>query len=509
MKSTFVRLVAAAMLGAAGLAAIAHPVLAEDIKITVLGVGDIYAFDGGKVRGGFTRLNALAKAEKAANPNTIYVHDGDMISPSLLSGLDYGANTIELTNIVPFDLAVPGNHEFDFGPEVFLERLKESKYPWAAINITGPDGKPVEGLGSETVMKTFGTDLKVALIPIGDDETPVLATTKDWTFAPSVASALDAAQAARDAGADIVIAVTHTGHDQDYAMQASGKFDLIVSGHDHDLRMGYDGRSAYVETSTEANYIPIVDLNVVVTPAEGDKKRTVAWTPNFRIIDTATVEPDPDTVAAVEKLATKLSAELDVEIGTTTNELNSTRAVVRGEESAWGNLIADAMKGANGADVAVTNGGGIRGDKIYPAGTKLLRKDVFTELPFGNKTVVTELTGADLLAVLENGFSQIESGAGRMPQVSGLVIEVDATKAAGARVQSVLVNGEPLDPAKKYKVATNDFMLGGGDGYTAFKNGTVLIDASAGHLMASDVIDYITAAKTVDAKVEGRMVIKK
>lgn len=509
MKTTLMRLAAVAMLSVSAIAAMAHPAAAEDIKITVVGVGDIYAFDGGKVRGGFTRLNALAKAERAANPNTIYVHDGDMISPSLLSGLDYGANTIELTNVVPFDLAVPGNHEFDFGPDVFMERLKESKYPWAAINIAGPDGKPVEGLGSATVMKSFGTDLKVALIPIGEDETPVLATTKDWTFSPGVASALDAAQAAREAGADIVIAVTHTGHDADYAMQSSGKFDLIVSGHDHDLRMGYDGRSAYVETSTEANYVPIVDLNVVVTPADGDKKRTVTWTPNFRIIDTATVTPDPETVAVVDKLASKLSAELDVEIGTTVNELNSTRAVVRGEESAWGDIIADAMKGANGADVAVTNGGGIRGDKIYPAGTKLLRKDVFTELPFGNKTVVVELTGADLLAALENGFSQIEKGAGRFPQVSGLVIEVDATKAPGARVSSVLVNGKPLDPAIKYKVATNDYMLGGGDGYTAFGNGKVLIDASAGHLMASDVIDYIAAAKNIEAKVEGRMVIKK
>ena len=509
MKSTLLWLAAVAMLGASALAAAVQPATAEDIKITVLGVGDIYAFDGGAERGGFTRLNALAKAEKAANPNTLYLHDGDMISPSLLSGLDYGANTIELTNLVPFDLAVPGNHEFDFGPEVFMERLAESEYPWAAINIAGPDGKPVEGLGSETVMKTFGTDLKVALIPIADDETPVLATTKDWQFAPSVASALNAAQAARDAGADIVIALTHTAHNQDYAMQDSGKFDLIVSGHDHDLRIGYDGRSAYVETSTEANFIPIVDLNVTVTPAEGDNPRTVTWTPSFRIVDTATIEPDADTQAVVDKLATKLSAELDVEIGTTVNELNSTRAVVRGEESAWGNIIADAMKGANGADVAVTNGGGIRGDKIYPAGSKLLRKDVFTELPFGNKTVVTELTGADLLAGLENGFSQIEQGAGRFPQVSGLTIEVDATKAAGNRVTSVLVNGEPLDPAKTYKVATNDYMVGGGDGYTAFSNGNVLIDASAAHLMASDVINYIEAAKNIEAKVEGRITIKK
>jgi len=249
MKSILMRLAAAALLAGSASAAIAVPAFAEDVKITVVGVGDIYAFDGGKVRGGFARLNAVAKAEKAANPNTLYVNDGDMISPSLLSGLDYGANTIELTNVVPFDLAVPGNHEFDFGPEVFMQRLGESKYPWAAINIAGPDGKPVAGLGSETVMKEFG-GVKVALVPIADDETPVLATTKDWKFTPSVATALDAAQKARDAGADIVIAVTHTGHDADYAMQASHKFDLIVSGHDHDLRMGYDGITAYVETST-------------------------------------------------------------------------------------------------------------------------------------------------------------------------------------------------------------------------------------------------------------------
>ena len=216
-----------------------------------------------------------------------------MISPSLLSGLDYGSNTIQLTNVVPFDLAVPGNHEFDFGPQVFLDRVKESKSPWAAINIEGPDGKPVPGVGHDTVMKEFG-GVKVALVPVQLDDTVELATTKDWKFDPTVATALDAAQKARDAGADIVIGVVHASHDQDYAMQASHKFDLIVSGHDHDLRMGYDNITAYVETSTEANYLPIVDLNVTVTPANGDKKRTVAWSPNFRIVDTATITRDPD-----------------------------------------------------------------------------------------------------------------------------------------------------------------------------------------------------------------------
>ena len=508
MTKILTRLAAAALIGVSAVAALGAPALADNVKITVVGVGDIYAFEGGKVRGGFARLNAVAKAEKAANPNTLYLFDGDMISPSLLSGIDQGSNTIQLTNVVPFDLAVPGNHEFDFGPDVFLERVKQSKYPWAAINVEGPDGKPVPGVGHDTVMKEFG-GVKVALVPIELDDTVELATTKDWKFDPTVASALDAAQKARDAGADIVIAVTHSEHTQDYALQDSHKFDLIVSGHDHDLRMGYDGITAYVETSTEANYLPIVDLNVVVTPAEGDKKRTVAWSPEFRIIDTAAVTPDPDTQKVVDDLKTKLSAELDVEIGTTVNALSSKRAIVRGEESAIGDLIADAMVAQSGADVAVTNGGGIRGDKDYAAGTKLTRKDVFTELPFGNKTVVTEISGADLLAGLENGFSQVEQGAGRFPQISGLVVTVDLTKAPGARVQTVTVKGEPLDPAKTYKLATNDYMIGGGDGYTAFSKGKVLVDPSAAHLMASDVIDYITAKKNVDVKVDGRITLKK
>ena len=509
MKSIFMRLAAAALLGVAASVAAGAPVMADAVKITVVGVGDIYAFEGGKVRGGFARLNAVAKAEKAANPNTLYLFDGDMISPSLLSGIDQGSNTIQLTNVVPFDLAVPGNHEFDFGPSVFLDRVKQSKYPWAAINIEGPDGKPVDGVGHDTVMKDIA-GVKVALVPVELDDTVTLATTKDWKFDPTVATALDAAQKARDAGADIVIAVVHAAHAQDYAMQDSHKFDLIVSGHDHDLRIGYDGITAYVETSTEANYLPIVDLNVTVTPASGDKKRTVTWEPEFRITDTATVTPDPDTQAIVDQLKTKLSADLDVQIGTSVGELDSQRATVRFEETTMGDLVADALRAQTGADVAITNGGGIRGNKVYPAGTALTRKDIFTELPFGNKTTMTAITGKALLAALETGFSEIAPGGdGRFPQVSGIVVTVDMTKAPGARVVTAEIGGKPLDPAATYKVATNDYMLGGGNGYTALGTGKVLITAEAAHLMASDVIDYVTAQKTIDEKVDGRITLKK
>jgi len=486
---------------ALGVAA-AAPAHAEMVKLTILGVGDLYSFEGLKDRGGFARLNAVAKAEKENNPNTIYVFDGDMLSPSLLSGFDKGANTIELTNIVPFDIAVPGNHEFDFGTDNFLEKMKMSKYPWAAINITDGNGAPIEGLGG-TMVKDIG-GLKVALVPVAQDTTPEVTSSGDWRFGDTVQSAIEGAEAARSAGADLVIGVIQANHEYDREIMASHAFDVILSGDDHDYMTGYDGITAYVETSTEARYLSPLDLEVTVT--EKDGKRSVSWEPSFRFIDTRTVEPDPETQKLVDAFKDKLDKSLNIEIGTTVGPLDSRRNVVRTEEAAIGNLIADAMRGANGADIAITNGGGIRADRQYDAGTVLTRRDILTELPFGNVTVVTEVTGQQVLDALENGFSEVENGAGRFPQVSGLKIVVDLKQSPGSRIVSVMVGDKPLDPNATYKVATNDFMLKGGDGYTALAGGKVLIGPKQGSLMANDVINYISAAGNVDAKVEGRIV---
>lgn len=500
LRTTIVGLMGASALLALGVA----PALAETVKITLLGVGDLYQFDGGKARGGPARLNAVAKAEKQNNPNFFYAMDGDMLSPSLLSGLDKGENMIALTNVVPFDVAVPGNHEFDFGVDNFLAKMKDSKYPWAAINVTKGDGSDVPGLGGAFIKEIGG--VKLGIVPVADDTTPEVTSSGDWKFGNTVDTAVAAAKKIRGEGADIVVGVVQANHVQDTAMMKSHAFDVILSGDDHDFTAAYDGVTAYVETSTEANYLTPVDLSVTVDVKDG--KRTVKWEPNFRFIDTASVTPDPETQKIVDQLKEKLSAQLDVKIGTTAGPLDSRRNIVRSQEAAIGDIIADAMRAANGADIAITNGGGIRADKEYPAGATLTRKDILTELPFGNVTVVTEITGQAVWDALENGFSQYEEGAGRFPQVSGLKVVADLTKPVGQRVVSVMVGDKPLDPKATYKVATNDFMLNGGDGYTALGTGKVLIGPKEGDIMATDVMNYIEAAKTVDQKVEGRITLK-
>ncbi|MFM7335279.1 MAG: bifunctional metallophosphatase/5'-nucleotidase [Tabrizicola sp.] len=479
----------------------AGPVGAETVKLTLLGVGDVYNFEEEDGRGGFARLNAVAKAERAANPNTLYLFNGDMLSPSLASGFDKGQNTIDFTNLVPFDLAVPGNHEFDFGPENFMEKMKASKYPWAAINITNGDGSAIEGLGGVMVKEVGG--LKVALIPVAQDTSPEVSSTGSLKFLPTVETGVAAAEKAREEGADLVVGVVQTNMENDRALMASGAFDVILSGDDHTYATAYDGRTAYVETSVDGQFLTPVDLAVEVT--EKDGKREIAWVPNFRFIDTAAVTPDPEAVAMADALRATMDQTLGVEIGTVEAPLDSRRNVVRGEEATMGNLIADAMRDATGADIAIMNGGGIRGDTTYEAGRKLTRRDILTELPFGNVTVVTELPGSQVLLALENGVSQVEKGAGRFPQVSGLTYAFDASAPAGSRVSEVMVGGAALEADKLYKVAVNDYILGGGDGYAALGGGRIITEGPTGQLVANDVMAYVEKLGTVNVAVEGRI----
>ncbi len=474
---------------------------AQTVNITILGVGDLYNFDAKHGRGGVARLNAVAKAERAAHPNFLYVFDGDMLSPSILSGFDHGQNMIDLTNQVPFDIAVPGNHEFDFGVENFIEKMAVSAYPWAAVNVTNGDGSAVVGLGGTMVKDIDG--ISVALVPVAQDTTPEVSSSGDLVFGPTVKSGIDAAKAARAAGADLVIGVVQTDIPNDRLLIRSGAFDVIMSGDDHSYGTSYDGRTAYVETSIDGRLLAPLDLTVTIGEKHG--KRKITWVPSFRFIDTANVEPDPDTQAMVDAFTTQLDESLNVEIGTTEFPLDSRRNSVRGQETAIGDLVADAMRAATGADVAMANGGGIRADREYDAGTMLTRRDILTELPFGNVTVLTEITGQQILDAMENGVSKVEDGAGRFPQISGMSIVYDPTAPAGSRIVKLMIGDKEVDVNATYKFATNNYALGGGDGYTMLGGGRMLIDTGNGNLMANDVINYVINQGGVHNTVEGRI----
>jgi 5'-nucleotidase/UDP-sugar diphosphatase len=199
---------------------------------------------------------------------------------------------------------------------------------------------------------------------------------------------------------------------------------------------------------------------------------------------------------------------LDVPIGTTAVELDSRNATVRTGEAAIGNLLADAMRITAGADAAILNGGGIRAGKVYPAGTSLTRRDVLAELPFGNRVVTVEISGAGLRQALENGLAQMPDAGGRFPQVSGIKLEADLRRPAGSRITALQVAGAPIDPARIYKVATNDFIARGGDGYVTFRDAKQLLAPQDSPLLANQVMAYVRQIGTVRTGVEGRIVLR-
>jgi 2',3'-cyclic-nucleotide 2'-phosphodiesterase (5'-nucleotidase family) len=476
---------------------------AAPTSVSLVLICDVYEMSEENGRGGAARIAAALKAEKARSPNALVVHAGDAFSPSLMSGFDQGAHMVELLNRMPIDAFVPGNHEFDFGKDVFLKRIGEAKFPLFAANLRDADNKPVAGFMDNRVFELGG--VKVGVTGLTDEDTARKSRPGDLRFAAIRDTAEQQAAALREAGADLVVLISHSNRATDNELLHAGFADVILSGDDHDIFLNYIGRSAVVEAGQDGHIIAVVDLTVDVS--EKDGKRRVSWWPRFRFIDTADVEPDKEVAALVANYEASLSKELDVAIGSTAGELDSRTAAVRGGEAAIGNLVADAIREAASADVAITNGGGIRGNTVYPRGSPLTRRHVLTELPFGNKTVLLEITGAGLKEALEQGFARADKLVGAFPQVSGIVVGADVTRPAGDRVMKVEINGQPVEPTRTYKLATNDFLAGGGDGYQALKSAKVLRGPNDGNLMANDVINFITAQGTVDAALEGRIVV--
>lgn len=485
-------------------ALVSAPAWADDtvVNVTFLLVNDVDTVDNMSDQGGFGRLATAVAAERAANENVVFAFAGDAISPSLLSSFDQGAHITELFNMIEPDIFVPGNHEYDFGEEVFRARMDELEAPLLAANLRNEDGSMVEGFQDTMMMDVDG--FMIGIIGLTAEDAVVKSSPESLQLGGALEVGLEQADALRDAGADMIVAVTHNHIGIDHDMYASGAFDLILSGDDHDLRIEYNGRNALVESREQADYVTAID--VTATISDGDRRR-VGWDLAFRPMSTLGMEQEAEVQARVDEFNAILDEELNVVIGSITAELDSQRASVRTGEATMGNLVADGMRAAVGADIAITNGGGIRADKVYEPGAEITRRDILSELPFGNVNIMIELTGAEVLAALENGFSRVEDVSGRFPQVSGIMVEADLTQDAGNRVTSVMVGDAALDINATYTVATNDFMGRGGDGYTMFADAPRVVREEDAKLMANDVMVFVREMGEFAPALDGRIAL--
>ena len=475
------------------------PASLDLVKITILQLNDAYALepvDDGR-RGGMARVATLVKRLRAENPNSLFLMGGDFLSPSVLSTYLKGRQMVAVLDAIGMDAVTFGNHEFDFGPAVLMERMRESRFAWISSNVRDPrTGGPFGNAQHDRIVTLGG--IRVGLLGLTLTETVHRAAGgRDTLFDDPMKAGVDTANGLRRRGAHVVVALTHQDMADDRALGEKAAIDVIVGGHEHEPLVAEAGRAVITKAGSDARYLVQVDLWLT---REG---RLVERSWTFHEVS-ARILPDP----AIEKMVAGYAAELDRALGGTIGRtevaLDARRQILRTQEAAVGNFITDVMREALAADVAVMNGGGIRGDRVVAPGP-LTSRDIYAMVPFSNAVVKVELTGAALRQMLEHGLAQADNQGGGFLQVSGVRLTYDAGRPAGSRIATLEVGGKPVDPAARYTVATIDFIANGGDGQTAFQGARVMVNAVSALDLPTIVVRAVETRQTIAPRVEGRL----
>ncbi len=472
------------------------------VRITLLQVNDVYQFspvDQGK-RGGLARLLTLREQIKKESPHTLFLLAGDTISPSVESITYKGAQMIDAWNTAGLDYATFGNHEFDFGPDVLRERMKESRFKWIAANVIDKKtGKPFGGAESYVIREFDGVKVGVFGLVLPDTKT-TSRPGPDVDFLNPCETARKVVKELRDRGVKTIVALTHLSMVEDKQVARCVDVDVIIGGHEHSLLESSSGGAPILKMTSDAREMAQVDLNVL-------KDKGTVESIDWRVIPVTSEIKDDARFAVLNRKYGALLKELARVVGRTTVELDARSAIGRRQETNVGNFIADAFRISTRSDVGLMNGGSIRADEIIRPGP-ITERDVLSILPFKNKVVKLELSGTVLRQALEHGVARSaeDTEPGRFPQVSGVTFTFDARKPAGSRIVDLKIAGKPLNENARYTLATSDYVaLDGGDGYEVLKQGRVLIPREQGKFDSDVLRAAIIARRTIAPKVEGRI----
>jgi 5'-nucleotidase/UDP-sugar diphosphatase len=516
-------------------------------SLTVLSTNDThgqplpYAFSGvvevggtaynAPMAGGLAARKTFIDKVKASNPNTLVLDAGDVNTGNLVSNLFQAKPDVLGMNLAGYQALSLGNHEFDVSQASLQERRKDATFPFLSANIYVKEtGKRL--VDPYVLIKL--PEVTVAVIGVTTTDTPTAvmpANVANLEFRDP-APEINAVVKELAGKADFVVVLSHLGLPEDrvLATKISG-VNLIIGGHSH----------TYMAQAEVVNNIPIfqaftgglfvgkVDVSVVkgkvtsVVAAPAPINLSVELKEGVTPVGTVKeikgkkydfvagyLEPDPAVAAVLQPFADQMAKDLDTVIATSTGEFAHTvkglTAYPRRDDSALSNVLVDAMRDATSqkigrqVDVFLQNGGGIRAP--LPTGP-ITKKNVYTVLPFDNTIMTATLTGAQIQEMLEKkalvtavaNYNEKFSGPdGSFLQVSGMSYTLDL---AAKTVSDVKIGGQPVDPAKTYLIATQNFMMTGGDGYTILKSAANQYSTSM--FQRDMVIEWLTKKGTIDA----------
>ncbi len=472
--------------------------------------------------GGIARRKTLVdqlRADSTAIGEPLLLLDaGDVFQGTLYFNQYLGQADLYFYNELGYDAMAVGNHEYDRGQQPLVDFIDGANFPLLSANTTIDASSPLSGKIKPWIIKEINGE-QVGIFGLTTAETGVLSSPGEGiTFTDSVAAAEQAVSELSAQGVNKIIALTHLGinEEKQVAQNVSG-IDIVIGGHSHTPLGNQPGATeAYPIVFNKPGEAPTLyvtdwewglylgDIRLVFD-AQGS---LVYWEGEPKSIDD-TITPDAAFEAKLNEYKAPLETLRNTVIGQAAVDLDGARSNVRSRETNLSNLITDAMlnrASSDGAQIVITNGGGIR--TSIPAGDVTIGQ-VLEVLPFGNTIALVTLTGAQIQEALENGLSQVEDVAGRFPQIAGMRFVWNPAAASGSRVVDMQLRNadgsySSIDPNATYRVATNNYMLGGGDGYEVFEQGSEQLDT--GYIMADEVMDYIQANSPVSPSVDGRIV---
>lgn len=472
----------------------------EKETLTIIHTNDTHAnvSDDGKAVIGFAKLASYVENLRKSE-DVLLVDAGDMFQGLPFANLEKGNSVIPVVNLVGYDAMVPGNHEFDFGADNLMEIYKKINFPMVSANVY----KGGTQVFPSYVVKNVG-DLKVGIFGITTPETLFKThpnNIKGYEFADMIANASKSVKDLKEKeNVDVVIMLAHLGlyegdYTSDKVAEAVDGIDLIIDGHSHTaLPEGLMvGDTLIASANTALKNVGKVEITLDNNKVTDKKASLLAYS------DFAAVEPKAEILAAIANVSTAQDVVLSKVVGKTSAKLNGERTAARTGETNLGQLATNAMIDLTGADVAITNGGGIRAS--IEAGD-ITMKDLVTVFPFGNTVMVKEIKGSDLAAALAHGAGDYPVEKGAFPHVAGVTFTLNAGAEPANRITDVKVNGQLLDMNKTYSVVTNDFMAAGGDGYEMFKPYPV---AKEYNTLMDTLLAYIAQEGEVNGEFETRM----
>lgn len=487
----------------------APTVIGQGQSITILHNNDLESalLPEGDEIGGLARIANFVNNTRATEDRVLLLSGGDNILAGDFFNFFLGEATYKGMSAAGYDVSGLGNHEFDRGEGVLADALTNyATFPYVASNLELGSDSPLAPLTQPFTSTTISAlrngdhggmiydgllvdydGLNVCMFGLLDqaiEEGKITQLAPTTHITDPVAASQRLVDECEANGADLVIAMLHlaaairvdtqvknavAGVDVFVAGGTDALFDPEANPDDNVVETA-SGPSLSVQGDGDGNAIGKLDLTV-------DGGQIVDFTYENLEVD-ASFGEDPDVAALVNSFESQVATLLNSPAGVTFVGLDGVSATNRQRETNIGSYITDCFRREfPQIEIAMHNGGGIRASA--PAGSLTFR-DVQAITPFGNTLVLMNLTGAQVLEMLENAISNVEGTQGRYAQLSGLEFAYDITQAPGERViaGTVFVNGAALDEGQSYRVGTLNFLAAGGDGYAVFTEGQNVIDTT-------------------------------